>query len=176
MLEQDKTFSLQTETQKYVSEIQAYNGMLQSAPGIVFTLFAGPLTDSFGRKPLIISALFGYLLLDIIFLVNAYWFFELKVVLVPVAFLIACHSISATCAQVEYLLLECLQDLTGGATCFYLASYSYMADITTPDTRIELQTKVNTKTCNNEPLLRAFSWLKAANIAFTFKNLLRTLC
>ena len=37
--------------------------------------------------------------------------------------------------QVEYLLLECLQDLTGGATCFYLASYSYMADITTPDTR-----------------------------------------
>ena len=63
-----------------MSEIQAYNGMLQSAPGIVFTLFAGPLTDSFGRKPLIISALFGYLLLDIIFLVNAYWFFELKVV------------------------------------------------------------------------------------------------
>ena len=47
--------------------------------------------------------------------------------------------------QVEYLLLECLQDLTGGATCFYLASYSYMADITTPDTRIELQTKVHTK-------------------------------
>ena len=80
MLEQDETFTLQTETQKYVSEIQAYNGMLQSAPGIVFTLFAGPLTDSFGRKPLIISALFGYLLLDIIFLVNAYWFFELKVV------------------------------------------------------------------------------------------------
>ena len=75
-----------------MSEIQAYNGMLQSAPGIVFTLFAGPLTDSFGRKPLIISALFGYLLLDIIFLVNAYWFFELKVVLVPVAFLIPCYQ------------------------------------------------------------------------------------
>ena len=54
--------------------------------------------------------------------------------------------------QVEYLLLECLQDLTGGATCFYLASYSYMADITTPDTRIELQTKVHTKTRNNAPL------------------------
>ena len=72
--------------------------------------------------------------------------------------------------QVEYLLLECLQDLTGGATCFYLASYSYMADITTPDTRIELQTKVHMKTCNYAPLLRAFSWLKAANIAFTFKD------
>ena len=104
----------QQETQKYVSEIQAYNGMLQSAPGIIFTLFAGPLSDQLGRKPLILSALFGYLLLDIIFLFNAVWFFELKV---------------------EYLLLECLQDLMGGATCFYLAAYSYMADITTPETR-----------------------------------------
>ena len=97
-----------------MSEIQAYNGMLQSAPGILFTLFAGPLSDQIGRKPLILSALFGYLLLDVIFLFNAVWFFELKV---------------------EYLLLECLQDLTGGATCFYLAAYSYMSDITDPATR-----------------------------------------
>ena len=73
-----------------------------------------------------------------------------------VAFLIpSLHSISASCAQVEYLLLECLQDLTGGATCFYLASYSYMADITTPDTRIELQTKVYTKNRNHRGLLLA---------------------
>ena len=70
---------LQQETQKYVSEIQAYNGMLQSAPGILFTLFAGPLSDQLGRKPLILSALLGYLLLDIIFLFNAVLFFELKV-------------------------------------------------------------------------------------------------
>ena len=51
----------------------------QSAPGIIFTLFAGPLTDTYGRKPLIISALLGYLLLDIIFLVNSIWFYDLKV-------------------------------------------------------------------------------------------------
>ena len=71
--------TIQTETQKYVAQIQAYNGMLQSAPGIVFTLFAGPMTDTFGRKPLIIAALFGYLLLDIVFLINSFWFYELKV-------------------------------------------------------------------------------------------------
>ena len=57
--------------------------MLQSAPGIVFTLFAGPLTDTYGRKPLIISALFGYFLLNLVFLINAYWFFELKVNRIP---------------------------------------------------------------------------------------------
>ena len=122
---------LQAETQKYVSEIQAYNGMLQSAPGIVFTLFAGPLTDTYGRKPLIISALFGYFLLNLVFLINAYWFFELKVILIPDDSCVTPWIMR----QVEYLLLECLQDLTGGATCFYLASYSYMSDVTTPDTR-----------------------------------------
>ena len=72
---------IQKETQRFVSEIQAYNGMLQSAPAIVFTLFAGPLSDTYGRKPLIISALFGYFVLDIVFLVNSIWFFELKVII-----------------------------------------------------------------------------------------------
>ena len=39
--------------------------------------------------------------------------------------------------QVEFLLFECLQDLTGGGPAFYLASYSLMVDITntSPQTR-----------------------------------------
>ena len=74
---------IQKETQKFVSEIQAYNGMLQSAPSIIFTLFAGPLSDTYGRKPLIISSLFGYLILNVVFLINSFWFYELKVFLSP---------------------------------------------------------------------------------------------
>ena len=70
---------VQIATQKYVSEIQAYNGVLQSAPGIILAFFAGPLSDKFGRKPLLIFSLFGYLILSIVFLINSFWFDELKV-------------------------------------------------------------------------------------------------
>ena len=75
----DYSTVVQIETQQFVSELQAYNGMLQSAPGLLFTVVAGPLTDSWGRRPLILSALLGHLLLNIILLVNAVWFIELKV-------------------------------------------------------------------------------------------------
>ena len=70
---------VKVETQQFVSELQAYNGMLQSAPGVLFTLVAGPLTDTWGRRPLILSALLGHLGLNLILLVNAVWFIELKV-------------------------------------------------------------------------------------------------
>ena len=88
--------AVQEETQKYVryrrlmgrddqlddctfSGVQAYNGLLQSAPVILFTLFAGPLTDKYGRKPLIVSSLAGYLLLNLVMLINSIWFYQLKV-------------------------------------------------------------------------------------------------
>ena len=103
--------------------------MLQSAPGVLFTLVAGPLTDSWGRRPLILSALLGYLLLNLILLVNAVWFLELKVFLHHWSLIHDIHD------QAEYLLLECLQDLTGGSVCFYLAIYSYMSDITSSEAR-----------------------------------------
>ena len=70
---------IQIATQKYVSEIQAYNGILQSLPAVLFTLYAGPLSDKYGRKPLILVSFAGYFLLNLVFLINSYWFYELKV-------------------------------------------------------------------------------------------------
>ena len=32
-----------------IIQFKAYNGLLQSAPAVVFTIFAGPLSDSYGR-------------------------------------------------------------------------------------------------------------------------------
>ena len=48
-------------------------------PVMMFVMIAGPLTDNYGRKPLILSALVGYLVLDLVFLVNSLWFYQLKV-------------------------------------------------------------------------------------------------
>ena len=54
-------------------------GMLQCMPVMMFVMIAGPLTDRYGRKPLILCALVGYLILDLVFLLNSLWFHQLKV-------------------------------------------------------------------------------------------------
>jgi MFS family permease len=77
-------------------------------------MFAGPLSDTYGRKPVMLLALFGLVIQNLVFLLNAVWFQELRV---------------------EYLLLECLQDLTGGRAAFFLAVNSYIVDVTSEETR-----------------------------------------
>ena len=69
----------QIETQKLVSGVQSHSAVLQGVPGIIFTLFAGPISDTYGRKPLIIIPLFGYFILNTVYLVNSIWFHQLKV-------------------------------------------------------------------------------------------------
>ena len=61
--------------------MQGINGALQSFPTIPVAFLAGPLSDKFSRKPLILFSLGGYVLLNVIYMINAYWFYELKVIL-----------------------------------------------------------------------------------------------
>ena len=73
-----------------------------------------PLSEDYGRKPLIIVGLLGYIVLNIAFFINSWFMYELKA---------------------EYLLFECLQDLFGGDIVFSLGIYSLLVDKTAPEAR-----------------------------------------
>ena len=51
---------------------------LQAWPGVVIALFAGSWSDIFGRKPLIIASCFGYVINNLVYIINAHFWFELK--------------------------------------------------------------------------------------------------
>lgn len=80
-----------------------YNSILQAIPGAFYLLFAGPWSDINGRKPLIACACFGYVFNNAVFMINAYFFYELPA---------------------EFLLFECLQ---GKCLSFVLESGMYIS-------------------------------------------------
>ena len=83
-------------------------------PPIIFSLFAGPWSDKFGRRYLIILPLTGYIAYNIWFLINVVYFEELVV---------------------EYLMLEVFQYWPGGYMCLFMGSYSIISDHSTKTSR-----------------------------------------
>ena len=102
----------QKEVQKYVSTLRIYNSVLQAIPSVVIALFAGSWSDLHGRKILIAASLFGYVISNAVFMINAYFFYELKAeyLLFEVRF----ENCVLFVLQLT-ILFKCLQDFTGGA-------------------------------------------------------------
>ena len=85
---------------------------LQATPAIFFALFAGAWSDMYGRRGIVLLPLLGLVILDIVFVVLAY-------VEVPA----------------DWLLLEALQDITGGMPVMLMGAFAHLCDVSTPKTR-----------------------------------------
>ena len=75
--------------------------------------------------------LIGFFILNLVYLINVVWFHELKVWTLLSSF--PCCYLRFW--QVEYMLFEAVQDLTGGRVIFMLAARCYIMDITSVDIR-----------------------------------------
>ncbi len=104
----------QAAVQRQVATLRIYNTLLRALPMVLFALFAGPWSDRFGRKPLIVISVLGFCLSNLVFLLNVFFFDELRA---------------------EYLLFEVLQACTGSGVVFFMACNAYMADVTDPEHR-----------------------------------------
>jgi len=101
------------QVQKEVTTLNLYFTFLSAIPCILISLIIGPLSDKYGRRPVLMIPLIGSVAAEVVYLLNVYYWG----------------------ASADYILLSAIYSLFGGNTTFLIGLYSYLADITTPDTR-----------------------------------------
>ena len=87
---------------------------LGAVPALLYSLFAGSLSDDFGRKPLMIVPIIGAVVTDAALLLN-YLFIE--------------------SVPLQLFYVEHLWQLFGGISIMYMGVYGYIASYTEPEER-----------------------------------------
>ena len=104
----------QEEVQVLANNFQMKAQWMVAIPGIFFSLYAGPLSDKFGRKPLMMLPIVGY-------------FFSAVGGIINYAFL--------ETLPLEFFYIETIQAFFGGLVVYYLGVYGYGASVSEPDER-----------------------------------------
>jgi len=87
--------------------------ILSALPSIFLGLFVGAWSDRNGRKPVILGPMLGYIICNLVWLTNIYYWE----------------------APAKYLLATGVYSFFGGFTCLLVGLYAYMADITSVEMR-----------------------------------------
>ena len=110
----DSNELIQEEVQVLTNNFQMNAQWITSIPGILFSLYAGPLSDKFGRKPLLMFPIVGYFFSAIGGIIN-YMFLETL--------------------PLEFFYIETLPAFFGGLVVYYLGMYGYGASVSEPEER-----------------------------------------
>lgn len=108
---------IETIVQPYAANILVARNLIESiGPGLM-SLFLGPWSDRFGRRPVVIASLIGYILTNCMS--------------VSIAWLSTMHAINPW----AYVLASMPVALSGGLCAFLMCSYCYISDVTTTENR-----------------------------------------
>jgi MFS transporter, PCFT/HCP family, solute carrier family 46 (folate transporter), member 1 len=113
-LGEDRYADIEDQVQKKTNSFQMTAQWLSNVPGIIFAIYAGPLSDQFGRKPLMMLPIIGYFISAIGGIIN-YAFLE--------------------SLPLEFFFVDSIPYFFGGLIVYYLGQYGYGASVTEPDER-----------------------------------------
>ncbi len=107
--------AVENETQRAANDFRLGEELLMAVPGFLAAIFAGALSDKYGRKLLILIPSIGRLLGAIFGLIN-YTYLETL--------------------PLQFFYLENFYYILGGSSLFYMGQYSYGSDITAENDRV----------------------------------------